>query len=408
MIRVSYLYDLPLPSPKAAPTQILNTCRELAVAGIPTTVFTRKLVDEPAACLAFYGLDPHPNLAIRPLFSRPAWRLYPPWPLARLLAQRGDGRPHIILSRGETALAVAPWLRRVPRREALFVYEAHRLCFAHEVERQSGKRWDETVPLSEPFRQIYERERTTVEEADGVVCLTEGVRRTLTQLFTITRPTLVLPSGTSVPEDDATARAGERDIDVIYVGKLAVRKGVPLLIAAMRHLPGRRLCVVGGSPEEVAASRDLIRGDEVESRIDFTGFIEPWRVRAYLGRARVGVCPLPVGTSITSDQFTSPLKLLEMMAYRVPVVASDVPPTRSIVIHGETAWLVPAEDPAALAGGIQTLLDDPALADRLAAAARQRVEQFSWQGRARRLLDFLEALTDHRRSNVCAGKAMHD
>ena len=69
-MRVSYLYDLPMPSPKAAPIQILNTCRALAAAGIPTTVFTGKRHGDPTACLAFYGLDSHPNLAIRPFFSR--------------------------------------------------------------------------------------------------------------------------------------------------------------------------------------------------------------------------------------------------------------------------------------------------------------------------------------------------
>ena len=130
-MRVSYLYDLPMPSPKAAPIQILNTCRALAAAGVPTTVFTGKLRGDPTACLAFYGLEPHPNLAIRPLFSRLQWRLYPPWALARVLAEHDDRRPHIILSRGETALKVASWLQRIRRRKALFVYEAHRLCFAH-------------------------------------------------------------------------------------------------------------------------------------------------------------------------------------------------------------------------------------------------------------------------------------
>ena len=98
--------------------------------------------------------------------------------------------------------------------------------------------------------------------------------------------------------------------------------------------------MVGGLPEEVAASRDLTKGEEVGSRIEFAGYVEPWRVQDYLTRARVGVCPLDPDVSIISERFTSPLKLLEMMAHGVPVVASDVPSTRSIVTHGETAWLV--------------------------------------------------------------------
>jgi glycosyltransferase involved in cell wall biosynthesis len=406
VMRISYLYDVPLPAPLAAPIQIVNTCRELAAAGIPTTLFVRELRSSPAACLAFYGVDPHPDLAIRPLFSRLAWRLYPPCPLTRLLADDNEHRPHVIISRGETAVEVARWLGRVRRRDALFVYEAHRLCFAHLAEHLSGKRWDETTPRAGPVRRLYLREAATVEAADGVVCLTNGVQQALTRMFALNRPSLVLPSGTSVPTD-AMVPTGERDIDVLYVGKLRVRKGVRLLLAAMRHLPGRRLCVVGGSPAEVAACRELARAHVELSRTDFTGFVEPGRVQDYLRRSRVGVCPLPLGTSVTSEQFTSPLKLLQMMAYGVPVVASDVPAIRDIVTHGETAWLVASDDPKALAAGLRTLLEDPELARRLAAAARRRVMAFSWPQRAVHLRAFLETLAARPGSKAHTADAQH-
>jgi glycosyltransferase involved in cell wall biosynthesis len=58
------------------------------------------------------------------------------------------------------------------------------------------------------------------------------------------------------------------------------------------------------------------------------------------------------------------------MAAGVPVLSSNVGGVGDLVTHGETGWLVPPSDPAALADGIRTLLADPALAGRLAAAAR--------------------------------------
>jgi glycosyltransferase involved in cell wall biosynthesis len=389
-MRLSYFYDLSVPAPnKAALVQIVNTCHGLAAAGVPTTVLVRDLTTDPAECLAFYGLEPHPDLAIRPLRPGPYWRLRPTSALSRMLAeQRGTG-PDVLVSRGLPALRLAPRLPHLRSRGVRFVYEAHRLLFAHWYERQTGQRWDEAAPLSRSLRRMFDRERAVVEGADAVVCVTDGLRDTMTSLFRVTRPVLVLPGGTSVPPEVTSAAAPERDIDVLYVGKLMARKGLANLLAAMRHLPGRRLCVVGGPAEELAACHALVDDEEVRNRIEFTGFVPPARVPDYFARARVGVCPIAPEVSVISQRFTCPLKLLEMMAHGVPAVASDLAVTRAIVTDRESALLVPPSDPVALADGIRTLLEDPALAGRLAEAARRRVLAFTWQERATRLRDFL-------------------
>ena len=65
--------------------------------------------------------------------------------------------------------------------------------------------------------------------------------------------------------------------------------------------------------------------------------------------------------------------ILEAMAAGVPVVATDIPGTRELVIHDATGCLVPVGDRAGFAKHTEKLLCDPALAGRLAAAARGRV-----------------------------------
>lgn len=389
-MRLSYFYDLSLPAPnKAAVVQIVNTCHALAAAGVPATVLVGDLTTDEAECLAFYGLEPHPDFAIRPFHPSRYWRLRPTSALSRTLAERGGAGPDVLVSRGLPALKVAPHLRQLRNRGVAFVYEAHRLLFPHSYERETGQRWDESAPLSKSLRRMFERERAVVEEADAVVCVTEGLRDTMTSLFRVTQPLLVLPGGTSVPSEVPSADARERDLDVLYVGKLMARKGLATLLDAMRHLPGRRLCVVGGPAQELEQCRAMVAGDEVETRIEFTGFVPPARVADYLLRARVGVCPIDPDLSVISERFTCPLKLLEMMAHGVPAVVSDLAVTRAIVTHRESALLVPPRDPVALAAGIRTLLDDRALARRLAEAARRRVLDFTWHQRGRRLRDFL-------------------
>lgn len=67
--------------------------------------------------------------------------------------------------------------------------------------------------------------------------------------------------------------------------------------------------------------------------------------------------------------------IMEAMACGVPVVASDIPGNRDLVIHGETGYLVPLGDRAGIARHTNRLLDDAALARRLGEAGRARIER---------------------------------
>jgi glycosyltransferase involved in cell wall biosynthesis len=66
--------------------------------------------------------------------------------------------------------------------------------------------------------------------------------------------------------------------------------------------------------------------------------------------------------------------LLEALAMAKPVVATERPILRDYVVDGETALLVPPEDPAALREAVQRVLGDEELAQRLGANGRARVE----------------------------------
>jgi glycosyltransferase involved in cell wall biosynthesis len=94
-----------------------------------------------------------------------------------------------------------------------------------------------------------------------------------------------------------------------------------------------------------------------------------------------------------SDRYTSPLKLFEYLMMGRPIVASDLPALREVLTHEETALLVPAGDPTALAGAVTRLMDDPALAASLAARARALAPAFTWSARAARLEAALAAAT---------------
>ena len=79
------------------------------------------------------------------------------------------------------------------------------------------------------------------------------------------------------------------------------------------------------------------------------------------------------------SRLVTPLKPLEAMAMEIPVVVSDLPPLREMVIDGETGLVFDPGDASALAGSISVLIEDDAISARLGESARRWVvEQRSW------------------------------
>jgi glycosyltransferase involved in cell wall biosynthesis len=391
-IRVTYAIGGSLPSTLAAPIQILRTCRALCDLGVEVQILTGRLTEPVDECLAFYDIEPHENLELVAVPSSGRMSLRRRQLVAALEPARSG--PHVVVSRGKAGALLFRELRRLDGgRGRLHVYEVHRPCSAL-VSRAGWHRPDAAFRSARRCRL----EREAVRWADGLVCITDSVRDELDALHGVTCPVLILPSGTSVSEDPPPGDE-RRNIDVVFAGKISQRKGIELVLEAMRFLPGRRACVVGGAPERIAELRRLAASLGVSDRVTLSGFLPPARIPDLLRRARVAVCPLPSGDG-GAGRYTSSLKLLEAMANGAPVVASDLPAIRSQVEDGRTALLVAPDDPEGLADGIRTLLEDRRLAVALARNAFTDVRRFSWEKRAERLLYFLMTLAEQ---DVAAG-----
>ena len=401
-VRIAYFADIRFPLERANGIQTMETCYALAERGHDVDLVVRKDTHSPPRDpFQYYGLPRLDRLRIEPVPvpDRPA--------AARRIAYLafaagrafGRARADVILTRD---LGVAALLLRVPSRPPL-VYESH--GYAPDVAAALPDLVATAASASpRKLRRLAQREAAVWRGADGYVTITTGLAQALTAQFG-RRPRLrVVPDGVRRnnpdPHQDAAAAGapgrGRKETPplVAYAGHLYAWKGVDVLVEAFAHVPGAHGLIVGGHEAEPDLSRlrSLAARLGTADRVTFTGMVPPPHVADLLREASILV--LPNTASAISTRFTSPLKLFEYMAARRPIVASDLPSIREVLTHETNALLVPAGDARALAAAIQRLLADQALAARLAAAAFEAAEQYTWSRRAERL----EALFNEVRS----------
>jgi len=190
----------------------------------------------------------------------------------------------------------------------------------------------------------------------------------------------------AVSGEDVRARLGVGAGCVLagVVGRISPIKGQRTFVeAAASLLPRRpevRFLIVGSGlfPGEKACEeeiRALVAGRGLGERISFAGYQRD--VRPFI--AALDICVVP------SDAEPCGRVIFEAMAMAKPVVGTNTGGTPEIAAEGETGFLVPPRDAAALAAAIERLAADPGLRRRMGEAGRRRVEErFTIQAHARR------------------------
>jgi glycosyltransferase involved in cell wall biosynthesis len=246
-------------------------------------------------------------------------------------------------------------------------------------ERKLFPDWEPEPPDYDSIRREFPESSVLLTQTDFAICPSEPVRDDLAENFGIPlERSAVVPYGMNpkLLERELKPQRGR----VLFVGTAELRKGIHYLAMAAEKLTARNIrCefrVAGNVSPEIARRSEC-------RHLNFLGRVPRERIAEEYQSADVFVLPsLAEGSAEVT---------YEALAAGVPVVTTRA--AGSVVRDGIEGRIVPERDTDALANAIQELLENCALRDRMALAARERARDFTWEKYGERLVNTLKSIT---------------
>jgi len=180
----------------------------------------------------------------------------------------------------------------------------------------------------------------------------------------------------------------EQKMTLGFTGHIYPGRGAELLFELARRMPDLQFLWVGGTVDSVSRWRQRLQDEQV-ANVVMPGFVENRDLPMYQAAADVLLMPYGSTVSASSGQEISdvinPMKMFEYMAAGRAIVTADLPVLHE-VLDGTTAVFCRPADVGGWEAALRALLQDEARRTALAAAARLRVQSYTWEARERKIL----------------------
>ena len=222
--------------------------------------------------------------------------------------------------------------------------------------------WQQCAYIKSQFwkRIFLPFERRTYRLADKIICDCEDTKRVLMERYNVSSEKITVIHCAVDTDKFYFDSLPKKPYTVLYVGRIAKRKGIDFLIRSMpfvvQAIPDARL-LVGGKGAYLQKMRLLARQLGLERTVTFLGFVPDEQLNTLYNQAECVVVPsIFEGFGIT---------VIEALAAGTRVVGTDTDGIREILKSGEYGRLVPYGDTGALADAIVAELRNPKRAQEL-------------------------------------------
>jgi len=175
---------------------------------------------------------------------------------------------------------------------------------------------------------------------------------------------------------------------IIYQGVLNMGRGLEMAIESMQFTENMQLVIVGQGDVETEL-KELTRSLGLSERVTFTGRISPDKLFDYTVQADLGI-------SLEEDlglnyRFALPNKVFDYIQAGVPVLVSDLPEVKSLVLQYDIGTINKTKTPAELGDLFNHILDDEAKIQTWKLNLKKAAAELCWENEEQKLVNLYQA-----------------
>jgi len=228
-------------------------------------------------------------------------------------------------------------------------------------------------------------EKFLIRFADVVITVNEFLAAIISSRYNVAPPIVVMNCAKAVPSSRLAYPKRSGGKVVLYQGVLSRERGLENVVLACEHLKeGIRVLFRGEGPIE----RKLKKLAEGLGNCTFEKPASVKDVVAKAAEADVGIV-IYLPTTL-NNLYASPNKLFEYLQAGLPVVGSNLPFIKKIIVENEVGLVFDPSDPEDIARAINLIVEDH-MYERFRFGVRKVRTRFSWENEGRKLLRAISA-----------------
>ena len=239
-------------------------------------------------------------------------------------------------------------------------------AFQNRLLREEFLRWNQPYTLEESREMA--REQLIYQQADAIVVPSHVAHRSFLAEGFAPGKVHVIPYGVRLERFQKVGdppSGPNAPFEVLFVGGISLRKGIPYLLQAFARLkhPRKRLRIIGAVPTAFKPFLATLPQQQVE----FLGSLPQSELSSYMSTSHVMVLPsIEEGLALVQGQ---------ALACGCPIIATPATGSEDLFTDGVEGFIVPIRDLDGLTDRMQRISDEPGLRDRMSIAALARVQQ---------------------------------